>query len=154
MDKSEEDNIISTDVDVKCDSRVDQQLCTLPTWTLKELEAKKNHLRLSQGKTHGTLDAIRGRLAELREDLTKEHQTRKESLSERIAWLEREVGSRQHLLSCHFTEQEIEELKVYVINNPYLRSLLSLRNARLLQTLLDYSILPQEDGESTTGHEE
>jgi predicted nuclease with TOPRIM domain len=108
------------------------------TRKMEALEKEKNDLRRSHQATACQLEATRCRLKNLKEDLCVHRQAHKNLLKSRINLLERELGCVSYLQNCHFTSEEISDLKSYISNNPYLYSLLQQRNARLLKTLLEY----------------
>lgn len=99
-----------------------------------DIETQKENLRTANQKLLVSLKGLRHRIRCLRETITVGHDVQQENVTGRIKWLERELGC----IDVHefFSQQELDDLIVYVNNNPYLRSLLEKRNAKLLKTLM------------------
>ncbi|GAV01644.1 hypothetical protein RvY_12322 [Ramazzottius varieornatus] len=111
------------------------------TELLSTLRDRKEHLRNLQQKLRTDLDGLRSRISQLQGNVSLQHETKKPFLDRRIRTAQRELGTLDYVRSFQLSSQEIDDLIVYVNNNPYLRSLLEKRNPRLLHTLLNYPAL-------------
>ncbi|XP_055332526.1 uncharacterized protein LOC129584391 [Paramacrobiotus metropolitanus] len=114
-------------------------LCDIPIGSppisIQDPLQRLESIRATSQSTITALKTLRDRIQTSRDVLAAKRDLQQNAMEVRIKGLERELGCVD--IRGMFSQTEIDDLVVYVNNNPYLKSLLEKRNARLLQRLLE-----------------